>query len=392
MKLTCFKRTWGATLITLLLSSSVVLGKNTSIDDEDPKQVKKALSGVQDQIKKLEKNVFQSQRQEKLLVKQLADLEKEIGDRSEYSRDLQDKLNQHNLSLKDLSQEEEAFRQKNKAQQAMLSELVQGTYRHYQKEKMQLLLEQKEWSTLARLNHYYQYFYDARAQQISDLQAHLKETQVLHQKIQHEKQRVEDLALKLKAEDIELQQKKDQRAKVLENLSKQLANDADKLAHLQQQEQYLEQIFKTLQQKLNTTPTYIEPAQDFAKMKKLLAMPIQEPGIQLSVMPNLKKTNSKKTYIGAPAGTAVHAIFTGRVVFADWLRGVGLLLIVDHGNGYMSLYGNNQKLYKGLGDWVTQGEMIARVGQSGGHAEPGLYFEIRKDGEALDPTSWLKHA
>ncbi len=144
---------------------------------------------------------------------------------------------------------------------------------------------------------------------------------------------------------------------------------------------------KSLHQKLATTPTYIEPAQDFAKAKHSLKLPISQSGAKLSTLPHL--SSAKKTYISAQTGTPVNAIFGGRVVFAEWLRGLGLLIIVDHGNGYMSLYGNNQKLYKGLGEWVNQGEMIATVGQSGGHAEPGLYFEIRKDGEALDPASWF---
>jgi septal ring factor EnvC (AmiA/AmiB activator) len=93
--------------------------------------------------------------------------------------------------------------------------------------------------------------------------------------------------------------------------------------------------------------------------------------------------------IAAPEGRAVHAVHRGRVAFADWLRGFGLLMIVDHGDGYMSLYGHNQHLLKEVGEWVEAGEAVASVGASGGRAESGLYFEIRHDGRPVDPVRWL---
>ena len=94
--------------------------------------------------------------------------------------------------------------------------------------------------------------------------------------------------------------------------------------------------------------------------------------------------------IDAQPGRPVRAIAYGRVVFADWLRGFGLLLIIDHGDGYMSLYGHNQALYKEAGDWVAPGEVVATVGDSGGEVRPGLYFEIRHDGRPVNPARWCR--
>ncbi|MBN9286403.1 MAG: hypothetical protein BGO43_07040 [Gammaproteobacteria bacterium 39-13] len=359
-------------------------------EKEDPAKVKKALLKVQNQMQKLEKSIYQSKSEEKALTQQLALLDKEIGERSENLRTSQHKMSQHVESLTHLQREEKQLQKTSLAQQQALAKLLEATFQHYRKEKFQLLFEQQEWSTLARINQYYQFFYNARAAQINELQNHLKRIQLLQEQIGQEQQEMQTLTQKLQSEQSELQDKKDKRKTVLANLAKQLSSDQEQLSQLQQQEQHLEQIFKALQKKLTTTPTYIEPAQDFAKMKHQLSFPIQESGAKLTPLPNQKKDNAKKSYIKAETGTPVTTIFPGRVVFAEWLRGLGLLIIVDHGNGYMSLYGNNQKLYKGLGDWVNQGEMIARVGQSGGHAEPGLYFEIRKDGDALDPNPWFK--
>ncbi len=99
--------------------------------------------------------------------------------------------------------------------------------------------------------------------------------------------------------------------------------------------------------------------------------------------------NSQGIVIAVPEGAPVRAVHHGRVVFADWLASAGLLLIIDHGGGYMSLYAQNQNLFKSVGEWVNAGEGIASAGDTGGQREPGLYFEIRRDGRAQDPIPWL---
>jgi septal ring factor EnvC (AmiA/AmiB activator) len=356
---------------------------------EDPTKVKTSLAKVQKKIQKLEKTIYHTAHQEKTLTQHLAALEKEMGERSEQLRQLEQKQHAHHLALQNLQKEAQKLAVFHNAHQAALAQLIQTTFQHHHHEKFQLLLSPNEWSTLSRLEHYYQFFYAARADHITELQNNLNRVQLLQQNIVQEQQHIHTIAQNVKDIKQQLESKKQERTAVLASLSQNIAGAQEKLSQLQQQEQHLSQLFKMLQEKLATTPTYIEPVQDFAKMKSQLALPIQTFGAKLAALSNLKRSDEKKTYIDAPAGTPVNAIFSGRVVFAEWLRGVGLLMIVDHGNGYMSLYGNNQKLYKGLGDWVNNGEMIARVGQSGGHAEPGLYFEIRKDGEALDPTPWF---
>lgn len=375
-------------ILLILVVSLQVSAKSSK--ENDPAKVKKALQGVQTQIQQLEKTVYHSKKEEKSLNKQLAAIDKEIGESSENLRLLQSKMAQHTQSVQRLQEEEKELQQSTLGQQEALKELLQATFQHYRTEKLQLLLEQHDWSALARMNQYYQFFYAARANQINNLQDHLKNVQALKEKIALEQKQVLTLTELLKSNQKTLLETKEKRKLILASLSNKLSTVEEQLSELQKQEQHLEQLFKTLQKKLSTTPTYIEPAQDFVKMKNQLKLPVEEMGAKLAQLPHVKTKNAKKTYIHASTGTPVNAIFGGKVVFAEWLRGLGLLIIIDHGNGYMSLYGNNQKLYKGLGEFVNQGEMIARVGQSGGHAEPGLYFEIRKDGEALDPSPWFK--
>ena len=263
-----------------------------------------------------------------------------------------------------------------------LSILVQAEFQHQHQEKLKLLFELQEWSNLARLNEYFRCFYQARTERINEIKDNLSQLQATQQSLIQEKQNIHLLAEQIKQKQNVLENHYIERQHVLSSLHSQL----------QKQEEHLSQVFKTLKENHSITPAYIDPVQNFSKMKKKLSLPVQSPGTVLSLIPQAKKKNAKKTYIDAKEGTPVVAIFPGKVVFSEWLRGVGLLIILDHGNGYMSLYGNNQTLYKSLGDTVNQGEMIARVGQSGGQAKPGLYFEIRKDGETLDPTPWFKHA
>lgn len=359
---------------------------------EDPSQVKKSLITVQSEIKKIEKNLYQAHSAERSHIQKLADIEKTIGEQAEELREQEGKLLEHQQELQTLETQMIELDKTNQVHQKALSHLISVTFTHYHKEKLKLLFNPEEMSTLARLNQYYVHFYASRANKIRELQGHLNNVKLMQAKVRHKQGAILMLSQKLKEQQNELLASKEERAKLLNELTNERKSAEEKLAQLQSQEQHLEQLFKAIQTKVSTAPTYIDPAQDFAKMKRRLALPIKEPGAMLAKLPHLKKAKAKKSYIQATAGTPVNAIFPGRVVFAEWLRGVGLLLIIDHGDGYMSLYGNNQKLYKSLGEWVSAGEMVARVGQSGGHAEPGLYFEIRKDGEALDPTPWFAKA
>lgn len=358
----------------------------------DPAKNKTTLLQVQEKIKDLEKTLYDQKREEQNLIKTLAALEKEMGEHSEKLRTLEKKKQSHEGSLKDLEEKRTKLEQSHQKQLIALQSLMCSEFQHQRKEGLQLIFEQSEWANLARLNEYFRYFYNARTTQLNEVKQSLAQLQMLQEPLIKEKLAVETLSQQIKTKQLALEEKYSQRHQLLTSIKNQQSTANTKLSHFQKQEAHLNQIFKSLKETLPVTPEYIEPVQKFSVMKKKLSLPIQSPHAVLSLIPGAKKDSAKKTYIEANEGTPVNAIFPGKVVFAEWLRGIGLLIILDHGNGYMSLYGNNQTLYKSLGDSVNQGEMIARVGQSGGQAKAGLYFEIRKDGETLDPTHWFKTA
>ena len=133
-----------------------------------------------------------------------------------------------------------------------------------------------------------------------------------------------------------------------------------------------------------------ESSQRFSAVRGQLAWPVPGRLVNDYGQPRAGSLRWNGVLVGAESGTSVRSLYYGRVVFADWLAGMGLLLVIEHGEGYMSLYGHNEALLKEAGDWVEPGERVALVGDSGGQGTPGLYFEIRRAGEPQNPHRWIK--
>lgn len=374
------------TLFSFMLFASFT--PNSLAKSSEKENTKAKLEAVQQKIKKLEKTLYHSRHQEKSLTQALSQTEKEIGNVSEKMRSF--KLEEKNLTDKAQQLEKDSIKLSNQCakHQSSLLLLMQNNLEQDRKEKLKMLLSQQDINKVSQIEQCYQYFYAAKSQKIKALQSELAALKVMQNEIATLKNKTKTVQDKYEAEKKFLENEKSKRSEILSKLSQELIQNEQTLSKLSLEEKNLESLLANLEQKLKAIPLKNTQGIPFTKLKKKLTFPLVG-NFKIEPHPHLSTTQNKKSYIRAKAETPVHAIASGRVVFSEWLRGIGLLIIVDHGNGYMSLYGNNQKLYKSLGDLVQQGEMIARVGQSGGHAEPGLYFEIRKDGKALDPSAWL---
>jgi len=176
---------------------------------------------------------------------------------------------------------------------------------------------------------------------------------------------------------------------LLADLHRTISGQGQELERLRENEHRLESLLEEL--RAQPAPDMTQEVIAFDELKGRLPWPAR--GSLASKFGTPRKSGALKwqgVIIAAAGGQDVTAISRGRVVYADWLRHFGLLLIIDHGNGYMSLYGHNQSLFKERGDWVEAGETIASVGDSGGHAETGLYFEIRRRGTPVNPVQWCR--
>ena len=181
---------------------------------------------------------------------------------------------------------------------------------------------------------------------------------------------------------------RDERRALLATLEAGIANASSEIGRLRGEERRLTQLLEQLAELLAGFPGSSE--EPFARLKGQLAWPVQ--GKIAGDYGKLRGGGPMRwtgVLLEAAQGTAVRAIYHGRVAFADWLPGLGLLMIVDHGEGYMSLYGHNEALLKEPGDWVEPGETLAQVGDTGGQARPSLYFEIRRNGAPVNPHQWM---
>jgi septal ring factor EnvC (AmiA/AmiB activator) len=187
-----------------------------------------------------------------------------------------------------------------------------------------------------------------------------------------------------------LEQAQIKRKTAINSLNNNISSEKQKLASLADNEKQLKDLIEKLRAALKDIPS-IDQGKGFNQLKGQLYWPVVgTPSNKFGQSRNAvrNKLNWEGVFIPSTEGNNVRSIYHGRIAFAEWMRGLGLLIIVDHGDGYMSLYGHNQSLFKQVGEWVNAGEKLASVGNSGGSNRPGLYFEIRKQGNPVNPAQW----
>ena len=312
------------------------------------------------------------------------------------------KISESRIHLKELERQRD-FTQKKKAQvearlevkaaelekeTAQLEAQVRAAYTSGQQERMKLLLNQHDPATLGRLMTYYRYLSEYRGDNIEAVNTHIKELNDLMEQAAAEEKRLAGLARAQSAELNELNRVQENRRELLVSLQSKIEQEGSEIERLAAQEQDLARLIAELTSILSDYP--ITSEEPFSDMKGRLTWPIagslQYDFGQPRASGRLKWNG---VVLAATRGREIRAVYHGRIIFADWLAGMGLLVIVDHGEGYMSLYGYNETTLKSVGDWVAPGDVIATVGDSGGQTRTGLYFEIRQGTKPLNPRSWV---
>ena len=253
---------------------------------------------------------------------------------------------------------------------------------------MKLLLNQQDPATLGRMLRYYQYLSSYRSENIETVTHNIGELAALKLAVSAEEERLASLAATRRVQLEELNKGLEHRRKLLAALQQKIRSEGSEVARLEQQEKDLQRLVAELGSIMADYP--IASQDPFSSHKGQLTWPVA--GELLHDFGQPRASGGLKwngVVLGAPRGREVRAVYHGRVVFADWLAGLGLLIIVDHGEGYMSLYGHNDTLLKNDGDWVGPGEVIATIGDSGGQLRTSLYFELRKGTKPVNPRSWI---
>jgi septal ring factor EnvC (AmiA/AmiB activator) len=261
-------------------------------------------------------------------------------------------------------------------------------YMNGRQEQLKLLLNQRDPAALGRMMAYYGYFGRARAERITSITEHLAHLELLGESIASETARLRDLEEENQRDVRALAGARERRAQTLAEVQAKLRTRNDQLAKLQADAQALEKLVEQLRRAIEEFPELAE--QPFQRVKGKLPWPVK--GSLLAKYGQLRAGGPLKwqgVVIAAERGAQVRAPYYGRVVYADWLPGLGLLIVLDHGGGYMSLYGHNEQVYRRVGDRVAPGDALAAVGEAAGLGRPGLYLEIRKGKQTLDPQDWL---
>jgi septal ring factor EnvC (AmiA/AmiB activator) len=299
------------------------------------------------------------------------------------------KLKRNETQLKDLQEQRRELLVARGTQQELITRELQMAYQMGRQGQLKILLNQEQPDTLARAMAYYQYFYDARNAHIEKYLEILARIDVLEPEITSTTRTLRSNRKMLDQQRQQLLVGKKQRERDLTKINAGIKSKDQRLRKMASDRKELERLLEVIEEaiaELQVPADY----QAFTGRKGAMPWPVKgKPSNRFGRRRSGSKMKWQGLTIPAREGSTVTAIHHGRVVFADWFRGSGLLLIIDHGDGYMSLYAHNQALLREVGEWVNAGAAVSTVGNSGGQANSALYFEIRKDGKPTNPTPWL---
>lgn len=393
---------------------------------------KEDLSDIQTKIQALKKELDSKQVAHKDATDALKDSETAISAANQKLHDINQKQQQNKSTLNSLKKQSININDKLGQQQQQLSDLLRQQYMHGNQSYTQLILQDKNPSEIARDVKYFSYIAKAHAKVIDDMQGNLAKVKELNNKTAVALQEVADLKAKQEAEKKTLVQQKQEKSKVVKSLSNQIASQRNEIDKLKRDEKSLSNLVERLAKIVppivkhkkskksapdetvaderpnknsgkktekstivasnETLPSNDFAGINFASLRGKLRLPVRgEVANRFGASREDTGVSWKGLFIKSAEGSDVKSVADGRVVFADWMRGFGNLIIVDHGNGYMSLYGNNQAVLKHVGEEVDAGDTIASVGNSGGNESNGLYYELRHQSQPFDPLSWSVH-
>ena len=373
-------------LFLLLLAAVPVAAQDGA--GELAKVKERELEQVRERISDLKESMDRAASQRDRLTGELQDIEVAISEQR--------------IAIKDIEREQRFTEKKKQAldtdladreahldeESGELASQVRAAYMSGSQEKIKLLLNQRDPATLGRLMAYYRYLNDYRADNITAVMEEIRKLDELRSQIAAEEARLARLAKNRYAVLTDLNKSQEQRQSLLAGLRNKIANEGQEVDKLAAEEQDLTRLIAELTSILSDYP--ISSEQPFSQHKGTLTWPVAGTLVHDFGQPRVgNRIKWNGVVLAAPRGREVRAIYHGRIAFADWLAGMGLLVIVDHGEGYMTLYGYNETILKNAGDWVAPGDVIATVGESGGQSEPSVYFELRKGTRPIDPRRWI---
>lgn len=369
-----------------LLIGSVCLSASLSGLADDPTQ--QQLDELKRTISSLEKALQQRDQERDSLQAELKTVELETAVSNSKIRRLRSTINDLKTQLTGLNQQQTELQKRINRQTTVIVEQIAAAYKLGNQEPLKLLLNQEDPQQIARVFKYYDYFLQARSEKIAQYKSDVQALAKVIDDISSRKLSLTESQNQLQADQQRLANQIKARQQTLAKVNLSLRSDQQKLSGLQKQRSELEEILSAVVEAVSDldVPGDYQP---FDSLKGQLQWPLKGPVSNSFGSRRSGELRWQGWMIRAKNGDEVQAVHQGRVVFSNYLRGFGLLVIVDHADGYMTLYAHNQELLKETGSWVFSGETISRAGDTGGLDSPALYFEIRNQGTPTDPKIWL---
>ncbi len=355
-----------------------------------PAQKEAELKKVNARIDKVRKAVNQDIEQRDRLSAQLRDAELGVQGARRKLEETRAQRIASESRLEDLEREQASREKELAAERGALAGELRTAYVNGREEQLKMLLNQQDPAEFGRMLTYYGYFGRARAERIGSIRDKLEHLALLREKIAAESQRLKDLEARQEQELAALKGAQQKRTQAVAAIDSQIKTRGGEIKRLESQARGLEKLIADLRKALQSVP--VAKQAPFEPLRGKLPWPVQQ-GKVLARFGQPRAGGSLKwqgMLIGTDRGSRVRAPFAGRVAYADWLPGMGLMIVLDHGGGYLSLYGHNEEVFKKVGDPVAAGDVIGAVGDTGGHNQPALYFEVRRGREPVNPENWLQ--
>lgn len=370
-----------------LLALALIVGAAPGFAQQDvtPAQIEE----LKEQIEEIDEWLADAQEDRSTLERQLAEIDRTISRLTRERRSLRQQAGQQKQRLQELEQEEQDLTRTLDQQRDSLKRQIRAAWMEGDAPAVKVLLNEIDPDQIARTLTYYEYLSKDTVNRLEAFRASLQSLRETQAAVQATRVELANTESTIARRQQALAESREQRQQTLAALNADIQDRRNERQELEADRERLEKLLEEVQQAINNIPSPNE-SRPFASLRDQLPWPVQ--GRVLSGYGDRYadgKLRRNGLLIQTGEEAEVRAIHHGRVVFANWLRGFGLITIIDHGDGYMTLYGHSSSLFTSPGDWVAAGEPIALAGRTGGTDKPALYFEVRHDGKPDNPGRWL---
>lgn len=362
-----------------------------SYADQKSEEQQRKFEEIKRTIEKLKKDLEKTKSSQSELQTELEKNERTIQELNKKTDSLRSTIDDKQARLNKLNVEQDTLQQKKQNQSGLVKDYVNAAYRLGKQNEIKLIFNQQDPAQVSRMLKYFRAFSESRQEKIREFVSTLHELSEVEYTITQEKAALQNNVAELQEQRKALQSSQKKRQATLNQLEANLDNNNKRLAVLENDRRRLESILNKVYEEIHAQELNIGMS-EFAQLKGQLPRPTKGKALNRFGTTRAQGLTWKGIEFQGDLGADIVAIHHGQVVFSDYLKGHGLLIVIDHGAGFMSLYAHAANLYKELGEWVDAGEVIASVGNTGGRREAALYFELRHNGKATNPTSWLKRA